>query len=277
MCSRIAKTIVALSIIFSMLVVPTEGSAYAKSSAGTAKPRAVNISVVPVSISSVKIAWKKQKNVDGYAIYQYDKVQKKYKRIKTASKNKNNYVKDKLKSGVGYTFRVVAFKKLKKKTIYGYKAKGVSVKMPKAKSAKAAAKKNNGKKVISIAKTRVGCRYVFGGKGPTKFDCSGFVYWVNKQAYAKRYTKKKVPKGSAQGQYNSLKKYRIKGGIKKAKPGDIVFFNRKGADIHHVALYYGKGKIIHASNYKTGVCIKDLSYSLYGGSRVYAVVRLPGL
>ena len=35
---------------------------------------------------------------------------------------------------------------------------------------------------ISAAKSKLGCRYVRGGKGPNTFDCSGFVYWCLRQA-----------------------------------------------------------------------------------------------
>lgn len=35
--------------------------------------------------------------------------------------------------------------------------------------------------LLSVARSKVGCPYVWGSKGPNSFDCSGFVYWVLNQ------------------------------------------------------------------------------------------------
>ena len=41
---------------------------------------------------------------------------------------------------------------------------------------------------IRIARSKLGCRYVRGGKGPNVFDCSGFVYWcINKAGISQGY------------------------------------------------------------------------------------------
>ncbi|HBE9110556.1 TPA: C40 family peptidase, partial [Clostridioides difficile] len=42
---------------------------------------------------------------------------------------------------------------------------------------------NNSKedKLISIAKSKLGCNYVYGAEGPNTFDCSGFTQWCYKQ------------------------------------------------------------------------------------------------
>ncbi|ENY8956399.1 TPA: C40 family peptidase, partial [Clostridioides difficile] len=42
---------------------------------------------------------------------------------------------------------------------------------------------NNSKedKLISIAKSKLGCNYVYGAEGPNNFDCSGFTQWCYKQ------------------------------------------------------------------------------------------------
>ena len=36
--------------------------------------------------------------------------------------------------------------------------------------------------IVQAALTKVGCKYVWGSRGPDTFDCSGFVYWCLKQA-----------------------------------------------------------------------------------------------
>lgn len=39
-----------------------------------------------------------------------------------------------------------------------------------------------GSAIVQAALTKVGCKYVWGAKGPNQFDCSGFVYWCLKEA-----------------------------------------------------------------------------------------------
>ncbi len=40
--------------------------------------------------------------------------------------------------------------------------------------------------LLSIAASKLGCKYVYGAKGPNTFDCSGFVYWCLNQAGVKQ-------------------------------------------------------------------------------------------
>ena len=44
---------------------------------------------------------------------------------------------------------------------------------------------------------------------------------------------------------------KVKGGIKKAKPGDIICYSG------HVAIYMGNNTIVHASSPKTGIKISS--------------------
>ncbi|MCD8028763.1 MAG: NlpC/P60 family protein [Erysipelotrichaceae bacterium] len=39
-----------------------------------------------------------------------------------------------------------------------------------------------GNKIVTVAKSKLGCRYWWGKSGPDYFDCSGFVYYCLKQA-----------------------------------------------------------------------------------------------
>ena len=104
--------------------------------------------------------------------------------------------------------------------------------------------------VIATALSKVGCRYVSGGHGPTKFDCSGLVYWVYKQ-----YGYDLQP--GARNQWSTLDK-----SVKKADllPGDLVFFSKNGkaSGIFHVGLYIGDGQFVHAANSRKGVIVTDL-------------------
>ena len=43
------------------------------------------------------------------------------------------------------------------------------------------------------------------------------------------------------------------------KPGDLIFYGN-GRSINHVAMYIGKGQIVHSSTYKTGIKISQWNY-----------------
>lgn len=109
--------------------------------------------------------------------------------------------------------------------------------------------------VISTALSKVGCRYVSGGHGPSKFDCSGLVYWIYKQ-----YGYDLQP--GARNQWSTLDK-----SVKKADllPGDLVFFSSNGraSGIFHVGMYIGDGQFVHAANSRKGVIVTDLDEAWY--------------
>ncbi|MBP5332233.1 MAG: peptidoglycan-binding protein [Lachnospiraceae bacterium] len=66
------------------------------------------------------------------------------------------------------------------------------------------------KSLLKVAKSKLGCKYVWGDKGPDSFDCSGFVYWcLNqvgiKQSYITSYGWRTVGKYKKITDYYSLK------------------------------------------------------------------------
>jgi len=90
-------------------------------------------------------------------------------------------------------------------------------------------------KLIEVAKSKLGTKYVTGGKGPSKFDCSGFVYWcLNqvgvKQSYLTSYGWRTV------GKYTKITDF------SKIRAGDIIVV--KG----HVAIAVSKTQVIDASS-----------------------------
>lgn len=112
-----------------------------------------------------------------------------------------------------------------------------------------------GELVAEYALDYVGCRYVRGGQGPNKFDCSGFVYYVYKNfGYSL--------KPGARNQWSILDK-----SVKKADllPGDLLFFSRNGRSggIFHVGIYIGDGQFVHAANSRKGVIVSDLDEDWY--------------
>ncbi len=93
--------------------------------------------------------------------------------------------------------------------------------------------------------------YVAGASGPNSFDCSGFTSWVWRQAGHS------IPRTSY-GQFAALKRI----SKAQAKPGDLVFFFRGG--VHHVGLYLGHGRMVHAANPRSDVLISSISGAWYG-------------
>lgn len=103
--------------------------------------------------------------------------------------------------------------------------------------------------VAEFARDYEGYSYQYASKGPEKFDCSGFVYYVLGNFGIKI--------GGSTSDYNSKEEAKKFGtvidDIADAKPGDIVVWGS------HVAIYLGDGKNISALNSKTGVCIRDVA------------------
>jgi cell wall-associated NlpC family hydrolase len=115
-------------------------------------------------------------------------------------------------------------------------------------------KKSSGKKVVKYAQKYKGSRYVWGGESPKGFDCSGFTWYVYKNAAG-------VDIGRVvKDQYKRGKKV----GRGSWKPGDIVFFKNTGEKgLSHCGIFIKKNKFIHAENEKTGVVISTLSSGYY--------------
>lgn len=117
-------------------------------------------------------------------------------------------------------------------------------------------------KVISLAKSLFGKSYVWGAQGPSTFDCSGFTYYVFKNAA--NITLPRVSQDqSTYGTYVSKSNLKV---------GDLVFFDTNGANdgnVSHVGIYLGNNQFIHASSSKGKVVISEMS-SYYSGAYVNA-------
>jgi peptidoglycan DL-endopeptidase RipA len=100
---------------------------------------------------------------------------------------------------------------------------------------------------IDRALSQVGTRYVWGGgsgRGPTTgiggargtgFDCSGLMLYAYSGAGVA------LPRTS-RSQYNAGRKVPVS----DLRPGDLVFYQRSGGPIHHVAMYIGGGDMVEA-------------------------------
>lgn len=106
--------------------------------------------------------------------------------------------------------------------------------------------------VVAIAKRYLGAPYRWAADGPNSFDCSGFTMFVYRQVGVS------LPHSSrAQIHYGQ----RVS--RSNLEPGDLVFF---GSPIHHVGIYVGGGRYIHAPSSGDVVKISSLSRSDYAGA-----------
>lgn len=106
--------------------------------------------------------------------------------------------------------------------------------------------------IVKLAKKQVGKRYVFGATGPYAFDCSGLVQYVYKNA-----GHKVLPRTTYQ-QVNIGKRV----SMNKLKKGDLLFWGSASAP-HHVGIYVGGGKYVHAATPSQGVRKQTLSAYFY--------------
>lgn len=107
-------------------------------------------------------------------------------------------------------------------------------------------------KVLAYANEFVGVRYVYGGKSPKGFDCSGYVGYVYKHFGIKLNS-------SSAGMYSNGTKV----SKSQLKAGDLLFFDAssrgKAGSIDHVGIYLGNNKFIHASTSNRKVIVQSLT------------------
>ena len=123
---------------------------------------------------------------------------------------------------------------------------------------------NNSKadKLISVAKSKLGCNYVYGAEGPNNFDCSGFTQWCYKQIGIK------IPR-TASAQSKAGKAVDLKD-RSKWKAGDLLC-RIGGGSSNHVVMYIGNNQIIHSP--QTGDVVKIESVNSYRKGKAYTHVR----
>ncbi len=101
-------------------------------------------------------------------------------------------------------------------------------------------------RIVKIARAQIGDKYVAGRAGPTSFDCSGLTSYVYRMATGKTIAR------------TSWTQYRSSAKISKKNllPGDLVFFFKRG--VHHVGVYVGAGKMVHAARPGDGVEVSGI-------------------
>ncbi|MDA0174892.1 C40 family peptidase, partial [Solirubrobacter taibaiensis] len=110
---------------------------------------------------------------------------------------------------------------------------------------------------ITEASKHMGTAYKWGGSTPqTGFDCSGLMQWSYAQSGIQiprvTYTQIEAPNGTEIADRGAL------------KPGDLVFFAANG-DVHHVGMFLGGDKFLHAPSTGDVVKVSSLSEPYYAG------------
>jgi cell wall-associated NlpC family hydrolase len=109
--------------------------------------------------------------------------------------------------------------------------------------------------VLKFAQKHVGTKYLYGGKDPKGFDCSGFTYYVLRKFDIP------VDRTSRSQELNG-KSIRLK----EVQAGDLVFFRRSPiGSVFHVALVKSNTRegleVIHSTS--RGVVVENISRSSY--------------
>lgn len=123
-------------------------------------------------------------------------------------------------------------------------------------SAKSADSASNAQKVHNVYRQWAGTRYRLGGTGANGIDCSAFVQKTMSGAFHLN-----LPRTTADQRFlgKAISKSEL-------RAGDLVFFRNN----HHVGVYIGGGKFVHASSSR-GVTTSSLSESYW--SRNYTQSR----
>jgi cell wall-associated NlpC family hydrolase len=105
-----------------------------------------------------------------------------------------------------------------------------------------------GDKLVAEARRFLGLGYLWAGTSGFAVDCSGLT-WSVYQALGKT-----LPR-DADAQFLKGVKIAARSSLRR---GDLVFFRNSSGVIHHVGMYVGDGKIIHAPHTGTTVQVTSL-------------------
>jgi cell wall-associated NlpC family hydrolase len=108
-------------------------------------------------------------------------------------------------------------------------------------AAAAASPGSEADRILSIAAAEIGDRYAFASAGPTRFDCSGFVFFVYKQAgLLDRIGGGRKTVAGLHSWFS--KNHAVSQSEADAQPGDVLFWGHN----KHTGIYVGDGYAISA-------------------------------
>jgi len=111
-----------------------------------------------------------------------------------------------------------------------------------------------GSEVAKYALQFVGNPYKYGGTSLTNgADCSGFVQSVYACfGYSLERSSKAQSQSAGYTEVTPREGYLL--------PGDLIFYANNSGVVHHVAIYIGDGKIVHAANSTKGIIISEYTF-----------------
>jgi cell wall-associated NlpC family hydrolase len=136
-----------------------------------------------------------------------------------------------------------------------------------APAAAATTSKTEAQRIIAIAKSEVGARYSFAASGPNRFDCSGFVTYVFRQAGL--LDRIGGTRRSVAGFYDWFAR-RGRASKTDRQPGDLIVWGRN----HHIGIYIGDGMAVSALINPYGVKVHPVTGYLGMKVKAYLHVKL---
>ena len=127
-------------------------------------------------------------------------------------------------------------------------------------------------RIVAAAESKVGAPYVFGTAGPSTFDCSGFTWWVMRQAginFARTSTYSDWSSGIGSGWLRGRDASQL-------RVGDLVYSRMESQGPGHVGVYVGGGEMIHGSSGGGRVMRSDITSGYYA-DRFVGFLRAPQL
>jgi cell wall-associated NlpC family hydrolase len=126
------------------------------------------------------------------------------------------------------------------------------------------------RQAVRFALGELGKPYEWGAEGPDRYDCSGLM-WA-----AYRSVGVTLPRVAAD-QYQGTRARPV--AQSALLPGDLIFFSRSGdwRDVHHVGMYIGEGRMVHAPNRNDVVKVSSVWWSgFFAATRVIDAVPAVG-
>ena len=118
---------------------------------------------------------------------------------------------------------------------------------------------------IAAARSKLGCRYVLGAKGPSRFDCSGLVYWALNQAGVKQGYMTSYA-------WRSTSRYQRLNSMSSIRRGDVIVF-KMGATRGHVGIAVSGDTMIDAST-SEGKVVQRSFRTAYWNRYFYCAYRI---
>ncbi len=115
--------------------------------------------------------------------------------------------------------------------------------------------KSGVEKLIAVAESKLGCRYVWGAKGPNKFDCSGFAYYCLNQAGVRQGYMTSIT-------WRSCKKYKKITKMSDIRRGDIIIYTGRTSAHGHVGIAVSNSTMIDASSSKGKVVKRSFRHRI---------------